>query len=170
MGMILCLRTVSDDTLDHLLDEPEAIIALLDDEVVEDDGNISDEGISADLDKAWHAIHYLLTGTAWEGQGPEAFLLAGGKTIGEVDVGYGPARGFSARDTREIAAALDQLPHEFLATRFDGATLDAAEIYPEIWARDGNEGLAYITEYYDSLRSFVATAVRKKMGMLVFIT
>src|SRR6187401_1556372 len=28
------------------------------------------EGQSTDLDKAWHGIHYLLTGTAWEGPAP----------------------------------------------------------------------------------------------------
>src|SRR5512145_3257845 len=33
------------------------------------------EGDSTDLDKAWHGIHYFLTGTAWEGEHPDNFLV-----------------------------------------------------------------------------------------------
>jgi hypothetical protein len=170
MSMILCLRTVSDTTLERLLKKPELIHALVNNEEVENDGALTDEGLSVDLDKAWHAIHFLLTGSVWEGEGREAFLLVGGKTIGDIDVGYGPARGLTAAETCEIATALARITVQALAARFDGTKLDVAEIYPQIWVRDGQDGLEYITEYYESLRQFVATACSKKMGMLVFIT
>src|SRR5687768_13192892 len=38
-----------------------------------------------DLDKAWHGLHFLFTGTAWEGAPPECFLVSGGTEIGQVD-------------------------------------------------------------------------------------
>src|SRR5687767_14577361 len=50
------------------------------------------EGLVTDLDKAWHGIHYLLTGTAAEGGKPLDFLVSGGREVGNVDIGYGPAR------------------------------------------------------------------------------
>lgn len=40
------------------------------------------EGEGVDLDKAWHGLHYLLTGTAWEGEPPLNVLAAGGREVG----------------------------------------------------------------------------------------
>jgi len=161
MSMIMNLRTASDARLKELLSKPESIRELL----ASKDDPRSD---CMDLDKTWHAIHYLLCGSAWEGDWPEAFLLTGGEPIGDVDVGYGPARGLTAEETSEVAAALESVPVKVLAARYDGAKLDAAEIYPEIWARDGEEGLDYITEYYETLRYFVAAAAKRKLGMLIY--
>src|SRR5687768_10356646 len=50
---------------------------------------------SFDVDKAWQGIHFLLTGTDWEGEGPLAFVLHGGAEI-EEDMGYGPPHGFTS--------------------------------------------------------------------------
>lgn len=170
MGMVLCLRTISGSTLKELLADPESVLDLLDEEGVEDDGNVSDEGTSIDLDKAWQAIHYLLTGTAEAGQWPSSFLLVGGTLVGDVEVGYGPARGLTARETSEVASLLSKTPSALLASRFDGKKMDSAEIYPQIWTRDGKDGLDYIVEYYAQLQSFVADAARKGMGLLVYIS
>ena len=51
-----------------------------------------DEGSVADLDKAWHGLHYLFTGTDEGGNSPLDFLAVGGEEIGTIEVGYGPAR------------------------------------------------------------------------------
>ena len=81
------------------------------------------EGMSTDLDKAWHGIHYLLTGTAWEGGRPLNFLVAGGRPVGDIDVGYGPARVLSAAETRGAHEALTQLSDDDLRGRFDPAAM-----------------------------------------------
>ena len=39
------------------------------------------EGALVDLDKAWHGVHYLLTGTAWEGEPPLNFVVEGGADL-----------------------------------------------------------------------------------------
>src|SRR5262245_51191373 len=39
---------------------------------------VDGESFAESLDKAWHGIHYLLTGTAWEGVLPLDFLVRGG--------------------------------------------------------------------------------------------
>src|SRR6186713_1857068 len=52
-------------------------------------------GQRCDIHKAWHAIHYILTGTADGGEAPDCFLLDGGTTLGppgDDDDGYGPPR------------------------------------------------------------------------------
>jgi hypothetical protein len=52
-----------------------------------DDEDIEDPHADLDVDKAWHGIHYLLTGTAWEGDPPLDFIVKGGSQVGDVDDG-----------------------------------------------------------------------------------
>jgi hypothetical protein len=61
---------------------------------------------SCSLEKAWHGLHYLLTGTAWETDGPAAFIVAGGREIEGSNGGYGAARLFTPDQTRQIETAL----------------------------------------------------------------
>ena len=48
------------------------------------------------LDKAWHGIHFLLTGSAWEGDEPLNFLVTAGEPIEGTDSGYGEDRLFTS--------------------------------------------------------------------------
>ena len=130
------------------------------------------EGLSTDLDKAWHGIHYLLTGTAWEGAKPLNFLISGGRPVGDIDVGYGPARVLSASETRAAHEALAQLSEDDLRGRFDPAAMTSKEIYPEIWDRPPEEDdtLGYLLEYARTLRGFLAQAVEQGQGLVVYLT
>jgi hypothetical protein len=47
--------------------------------------------------------------------------------------------------------------------------MDKLDIYPNIWERDGEEGLEYITEYFEILKVFIADCARHNMGMAVYI-
>jgi hypothetical protein len=131
-----------------------------------------DEGLSTDLDKAWHGIHYLLTGTAWEGEHPHNFLLGGGTEVGTIDVGYGPARVLTAAETREALEALRQIGDADLRARFDPKDMLAREIYPEIWARKPEEEdtLGYLMEYFETLRGFLDQVVDAGLGVVVYIS
>jgi hypothetical protein len=51
-------------------------------------------GDSLSVDRDWHGIHFLLNQGAWDGEPPLDFIVSGGTEVGEVDVGYGPARAF----------------------------------------------------------------------------
>jgi hypothetical protein len=130
------------------------------------------EGEVESLDKAWHGIHYLLTGTAWEGDPPLNFLVSGGQEVGEEDVGYGPARTLTPRDAREIASALAALSDERLRARFAPKEMMRLEIYPEIWDRDPAEDdtLGYLMAYVGQLRAILASVVARGHGLLVTIT
>ena len=202
MGMCLGLVTVTDATIDRLHadpplvwalvspDEPEAIATaraaatrpgllarLFGRAPAQVDGPNTlslgpGEGSATDLDKAWHGIHYLLTGTAWEGTPPLNALVSGGREIPTIEVGYGAPRTLTAADTRAFAGALDALSDAELRSRFAPAEMAKLEIYPEIWDRDPGEDdtLGYLLEYVGRLRAYLAAAVSQDLGLLVTIT
>jgi hypothetical protein len=130
------------------------------------------EGEVLDLDKAWHGIHYLLTGTAWEGDPPLNFLVTGGHEVGDDEIGHGPARTLTPIETREVANALAALSDEQLRGRFAPTEMMRLEIYPEIWDRDPAEDdtLGYLMEYLEQLRSTLSGVVARGHGLLVTIT
>jgi hypothetical protein len=130
------------------------------------------EGLSTDLDKAWHGIHYLLTGSDSEGEYPSNFLVAGGATVGNVDVGYGPARALTSTQTREARDFLRSVDDEELRRRFNPQDMLAKQIYPDIWARDPAEqdSLGYLIEHVRILRGFLDQAVDAGLGIVLYIS
>lgn len=136
------------------------------------DLDLSVAGEASDLDKAWHGIHYLLTGTAWEGDPPLNFLVSGGRAVGDIDVGYGPARVLTSEETRKARDALRALTDDDLRARFDPTDMIAKEIYPEIWDRSpaDDDTLGYLIEYVQVLRRFLDQAVVKKFGLVVYLS
>src|SRR5574339_1168659 len=43
--------------------------------------NLVEPETHLDLDKAWQPLHFLLTGTAWEGEEPACYLVRGGEEL-----------------------------------------------------------------------------------------
>ncbi len=115
---------VSESEIAALLKVPAEIHAFLEQRLAEPPPNEY-----VDADKAWHILHFLLTGTAWEGEAPLNFIVRGGQEIGEEDVGYGPARALLPAAVVTLDAALEALPTAALAERYDPAQMAALEIY-----------------------------------------
>jgi hypothetical protein len=162
--MIGNLRRVSDAQLAELFANPD---------VVEDFLYASDEPSPDELDieKTWHGLHYLFAGDAWGGDPPLNFLVSGGREIGDIDVGYGPARGFTSAEVAEIAAALDPITPDDLRSRFDPQGMMAAQIYPEIWDRDpaADDTIGYLVEYFEMLKPFVGATRDDGRGLVVYL-
>lgn len=166
MGMIGNFVRLPETDLKKLLADPGSIHGYL----YPEDEDEPREVAELDVDKAWQGIHWLLTGTAWEGDGPEAFIIQGGQQVGDEDVGYGPARGFTAEEVRAIAGALRGLTSEILHARFDPQAMEAADIYPTgIWVDEGDEAFEYLDTYFEQLRSFVLGAAGEGEAMLVYV-
>jgi len=126
-----------------------------------------DESIS--LDKAWHGIHFLLTGSASKMNGGASLAILGGKPIGE-DLGYGPARVLSPSQVKAIAIALEKETPESLSSRYDPQAMEKAQIYPSIWQREGKEGLQFLLDSYKSLLAFYKRAADKGQAIVIAIT
>lgn len=114
-----------------------------------------------DIDKSWHGIHYLLTGTAYEGDEPLSLLIMGGEQID--DDGH---RILSPEQVMAIVAVLPM--EESLKTRFDPQRMTDLEIYPQIWD-EGEESLDYLTANYVELAEFFRGAADRRDAVAVFI-
>ena len=129
------------------------------------------DGEHLDLDKSWQGLHFLLTGTDLGGDPPLNFIHRPESSIGDVDVGYGPARAVRSGEVHAIAAELERLPGEKLAERFDPEMMMELGIYPEIWNRDpaDDDTLGYLLQYYEDLRGFVRRAADRDQGIVVYL-
>ena len=143
MSMNCDLHAVAPQELDRLLAEPEMVQSLCDrslERLQSMAGLMSDPEAAARLfadpeqaqklygpaaadgslhclEKNWHGLHFLLTGSSSEVSGPLGFLIAGGTAVGDVDCGYGPARAFRPPEVTTLAEALASFPEATLRQR-----------------------------------------------------
>lgn len=130
----------------------------------------SDDPRACELEKAYAAVHYLLTGTEEDGEGWVSFL--GNQQLGEevrYEFAYGPGRAFEPDAVQAIAAALDAVPQETLLHRLYGAAL--GEVYPfsvrGVDVTDEDRHWAMVA--LEKLRTFMRTAAAERARVLVAI-
>lgn len=167
MSLIGHVYLLSDERALALLADPASVLAVI-------DGAYNDPGAGfVDLDKAWHCLHYLLTGSARDGEGPLAFLLKGGAPVGDEDLGYGPPRVFRPLEVATIADALANVSQRSLMPRFDLKKLEKLEVYPGRWS-EVNLRSDYDLGYYfgplEQLKSVTRRAKNERLGMLLWIS
>jgi hypothetical protein len=161
MAMIGNLRPASDSEIERLLANPAEITRFL-------YGAEANEAERVVLNKAWHAIHFVLTGSRLGGEEPLNFLVSEGTSVGEVDVGFGPARVLTSEQVRNIDAALAPIePHE-VARRVDVKLFDAEAIYPGNWQRNGY-GVDYVVSNYREMRELIARTAQQGRGLVLYI-
>jgi hypothetical protein len=159
MGMYCEVSVASSGDLGRLSEEPDILGGLL------QRGTATADRIS--LEKAWHGLHFLLTGEVWEGHGPLAFLLAGGEQIGDDD--ESPLRWFAPEETNQIHEALSSISDDKLWSRFDAAEMERQEIYPGIWDEPEADLKEEYLTYFHELKLVVAAAAKSGQGLLVTI-
>jgi hypothetical protein len=121
-----------------------------------------------DVDKAWQGIHYLLTGSDWEGSGPLAFMLHGGAEIAE-EMGYGNPHGFTSAEVKEIAKALEPISSEALFERASQEDFQKKSIYPEIWDEPKEDCIGYVTTYFGELKKFIRETADTNSALIVYL-
>ena len=124
---------------------------------------------SVHLEKAWHGLHFLLTGSAGESGVPLGFLLEGGQEVGEDD-GYGAPRLFQPGEVQQINTALAPISDDELWGRFDPELMEAESIYPGIWDEEEEELRDEYLSYFHELKKVVAQAGEGGMGLLVTLS
>ncbi len=158
MGINCYLHAVDAGEVDRLLADPAAVGPVL-----------RQRRPACDLHKAWHAIHYVLTGTADGGEEPHCFLLQGGTEIGDEDAddGFGLPRLLRPDQVRAFDAVLRPIDSpDALRQRFDHGRMVAAGVYSLSEGREA-EDLEFTAHFFDGLRAFIHSAADAGQGVLV---
>jgi hypothetical protein len=172
MSMICRFVAVDADKFEELRDDADAALDYL-----YEVGDAGDPERALDVDKAWHAIHFLLNQSAYEGEGPAALVIFGAETIGEGGGRDGGSDGEAPEEqivryitpsqVEEVAALLENISVEDLAEQYDPDAMEQAEIYPTgIWEEERQEAFDYVAEYYEQLVEFYALAAERGDAVL----
>jgi hypothetical protein len=122
-------------------------------------GPVAGAGDRLELDKAWHGLHYILTGTVEPDESLLGQAVLGGTEIGDDFSGYGPARCFTAAEVGDLAAVIgDPAVATDAAARYDAVRMTELQIYPFGWDEDDRE---WLLSALRDLRGFYADAAGK---------
>jgi hypothetical protein len=160
MGMYCGLYKVPSSEVDKLLKSSGLVTDRINSEPT--------DGSYLSLEKSWHGLHYLLTGSPWGGQLPLSFILTGGVEIGP-DLDYGRARLLSADFVRDLDSSLSGLTVDELWKRFDPEQMSKEKIYPEIWDEPEEELRDEYGWYFNDLKSFVRDARSQDNSIIIVV-
>ncbi|MEM9500373.1 MAG: YfbM family protein [Pseudomonadota bacterium] len=162
MGMVWVARLANEDEIAQVRADPDSACDYIDSE--------KDTRPFIDLDKEWHALHFLLTGSVDPTNDPMSLILGDFEEIGE-DCGYGPAFFISAKKFKAFNEAAANLDSAALKERYKTEEMVAQNVYlGEMYHREGEEGLNFLTERLDELREFAAKAASGGLGAFAMIT
>ncbi len=159
MAMTWAARALTPQEHEAVQTDPRHAATLVEDEP-------PDKRRGVDLDTAWHGIHWLLTGTAYESETPHGQAIFGGEPIG-ADLGHGPAHLIDARTVKRIADALTDISSAELVARVDVDAMVDADIYPGLWGE--LDVLDWLQPRYKELRRFYRRAAKQGMPVLAAI-
>ena len=182
MGMYAHYYRLSTFELQRILDEPAAADALLGYDFDEDDEDGYDayfelrrtkqaQGRYLDIEKAWHALHFLLTGDAsFDGKDVTTslrFVVCGGAEV-KVGAEETPVYTVTARQVQETSKALRGIARSDLLPRLQADAFNAANLYPAgEWTQEGFE---YLLDIYDQVAAFYHEAALHGDAILIHIS
>ena len=144
------------------------------DAVPPEGAKLSDPESHLDLDKAWQPLHFLLTGTAWEGEEPGCYLVRGGEELADDDeLGYSSIRALTPHQVGRFDEFLRNLSHDALRQRFDYKKMVALDIYAKPRGRGkagADDEVGHLLQAFDALQSFVAVTAKEGSGAIVYVT
>ena len=133
---------------------------------------------NVDLDKAWEPLHFLLTGTALEGEEPACYLARGGEElVGEPDderSAYSSIRVLTPEQVAAFDRYLTALTIDELRRRFDVNRMVELRIYPKRRSTkaptDDARTLDHLIEAFEDLRTFVRETASSGAGAIAYLT
>lgn len=148
MGMHATFTPIPAGCVDDVVDDPSRI-----------DRDYGD--VAVDADKAWQGIHFLLTGSDWEGDPPLSLMIMGGRELTDDSV-----RLLSSDEVQQVAATLPM--EEVLRARFDPQRMNQLDIYPGIWS-EGDAACDYLLEHYGPLADLFRDAAGRGDAIAISI-
>ena len=159
--MICTLYSLPEKWARQLIADPSKIHELVD--------SLRQEGAGVSLEKSWHGLHFVLTGSVWDGDPPLNFLAGGGETVGDEDVGCGPARLLPPDQVELLNSALAGVTEEEFAHRFDLDAMAREGVYPQIWDEPLEDLLEEYGGYLAAAKELVSQAAHDGHAILIVI-
>jgi hypothetical protein len=126
-----------------------------------------DPGREVDIEKGWHGLHFLLTGTADEGDEPSCFMVKGGEDLD--DEGFG--RALKPAQVRSFSEFLSGFTPETLATRYDQKRMTELRIYPfDEWPdadEEEDNPVEWLVMCFDEVQRLVKLAADSGDGLII---
>jgi Domain of unknown function (DUF1877) len=119
-----------------------------------------------DLDKNWHILHYLFCRQPWDGPLPQSTLMMGGVELGDIDVGYGPARGLRTDEIEAFLGFLESLKKEEFGRDVTSEEVEENEIYACEWSPDDGQ---ILWEYVDALKAFLKKTKNEQHCVILYL-
>ena len=135
-----------------------------------------------DLDKAWEPLHFLLTGTAMEGEEPTCYLARGGDELAELlddersddESVYSSIRVLTPEQVAAFDRHLSSLSIDELGRRFDINRMVELRIYAKRRSTkapaDDTRTLDHLIEAFEDLRTFVRETAASGAGAIAYLT
>lgn len=122
----------------------------------------SADGRVVDFDKAWHALHFILTGDSGKTDHPLSLLVATDEDlIGTDENGLGGYWQADPARVRAFADALAAISDDELARRYDPAAMVAEYVYlSDLFEEEGEQALPYVMQGVPALRRFADQAAQ----------
>lgn len=134
-----------------------------------DDSVAVDPEKTLDIEKAWHGLHFLFTGTADEGSEPACYMVKGGQELDDEGV----ARGLRPQQVKRFADYLTSLTEADLDERYNPERMTALKIYPfDDWNQRSidEEPRQWLHDVFRELRDFVKRAADAGDGLVIHIS
>jgi hypothetical protein len=175
MGMVWIARLADDEQTAGLRANPDTLADFISGEeldwsTVPERQKALDPEVPFDVDKQWHAIHYLLTGSADPVDHPLGVIMGIFEEVGE-DEGYGPPWFISAAQLKASHDALLGLSDDELRRRYDPQAMVRDDVYiAGALVEEGAEGLGFLLKDIQRLRAFVRAGAERSLNAFAFIT
>lgn len=122
------------------------------------------------VDKAWHAIHYTLTGEVWGmTKEPASWLVLGGEPVNDEDMGYGPARLIEKDIVKLIADALAAWDEAAFRESFSIEDMIADHVYPVMDNESEEEFFQYVWANFAELKKWIQEVAEAEENVIVFM-
>ncbi|GAB2815884.1 YfbM family protein [Ferruginibacter profundus] len=159
------LRVTATDLEAYLQDSSLLEHSIYDEETDDENPNLTD------IDKSWDGILFLLTGqNVANTEHPLAKVLFSGQIIDEEqDLGYGPAHYLTPGQVAELNEQILKITTADLKQKYDPVKMEALEVYPSIWAEEGDEAFEYLSEYFKNVQEVYAEAAKNGEAIITFI-
>jgi len=124
------------------------------------------------IDKAWHAIHFILTGRQWGSTDDEPLskIIGSESPVNDKDMGYGPAMLITDKEIHDINNALKIISQDWFRAKFSISDMQKNEIYPIMNDEDEDEFFDYVYSYFKEVIIFFEKAENANQYILFFIS